>query len=637
MIAKERRPGAVEAALRRVGVLAGAGARSGLGGVQAGGGAGWGRAVASLAGARPESFWTSQPGAPDPAPALTGAITADLAVIGGGFSGLWTALLARERDPSADVVLIEAATSGWAASGRNGGFCSASLTHGIGNGLARFPAEMPLLEKLGAQNLAEIGQTIAARGIDCDFSPVGELTVATQPWQLDDLHADTEAARHLGHDAADLDAAGVRRELDSPAFLGGAWYRDTCAMVDPARLARGLRRACLEAGVRLYENTRVRAITGDGAALSLATPYGGVRARQAVLATGAYPSLLRRIGLFFVPVYDYVLVTEPLSAAQLASLGWRHRQGAADAGNQFHYFRLTADNRVLWGGYDAVYFNGGRVSAAHDQRPETFARLAGHFFRTFPQLEDVSFEYAWGGAIDTCSRFFAFYGTAYARPSRLRLRAHRPRRRREPVRRQRRAGPAVRAAHRADRAGDGPFPPGAVPAGARPIGGHSAHPGVAGPGRPGRRRGGTCGSGHWTGSGWGSTPSQSRSVTLDFSAASREAAAGRSPVHETISSRHSAHRLAFRRADEGGDMSGTPLRERKAWQALLRHHEEIAGRHLRDLFAADPGRGERLTAEAGGLFLDYSKNRVTDETMRLLVELAEESRRDRAPRRDVPR
>ena len=394
--------------------LAGAGARAGAGprDRRRARGAGWGRAVASLAGARPEPFWTSQPGAPDPAPALTGAITADLAVVGGGFSGLWTALLARERDPSADVVLIEAATSGWAASGRNGGFCSASLTHGIGNGLARFPAEMPLLEKLGAQNLAEIGQTIAARGIDCDFSPVGELTVATQPWQLDDLYADTEAARQLGHDAVDLDAAGVRRELDSATFLGGAWYRDTCAMVDPGRLARGLRRACLEAGVRLYENTRVRAITGDGAALSLATPYGGVRARQAALATGAYPSLLRRIGLFFVPVYDYVLVTEPLSAAQLASLGWRHRQGAADAGNQFHYFRLTADNRILWGGYDAVYFNGGRVSAAHDQRPETFARLAGHFFRTFPQLEDVSFEYAWGGAIDTCSRFFAFYGTA---------------------------------------------------------------------------------------------------------------------------------------------------------------------------------------------------------------------------------
>ena len=146
-----------------------------------------------------------------------------------------------------------------------------------------------------------------------------------------------------------------------------------------------------------------------------------------------------------------MLVTEPLSAAQLASLGWRNRQGAADAGNQFHYFRLTDDNRVLWGGYDAVYFNGGRVSPAHDQRPATFARLAGHFFTTFPQLEDVAFEYAWGGAIDTCSRFFAFYGTARRGRLAYACRAHRPGRRGQPLRRERDAGPAVRAAHRADR------------------------------------------------------------------------------------------------------------------------------------------------------------------------------------------
>lgn len=179
-------------------------------------------AVRALAGARPEAFWTSQPGAPDPAPALTARVTADLAVVGGGFSGLWTALLARERDPSAEIVLLEAATAGWSASGRNGGFCSASLTHGIGNGLARFPDEMPLLERLGAQNLAGIAQTVGQHGIECDFSPAGELAVATEPWQLADLHEEAGAARRLGHDVTEFDAAGVRRELDSPAFLGGA-------------------------------------------------------------------------------------------------------------------------------------------------------------------------------------------------------------------------------------------------------------------------------------------------------------------------------------------------------------------------------------------------------------------------------
>ena len=221
-------------------------------------------------------------------------------MVGGGFSGLWTALLARERDPSAEIVVLEAATAGWAASGRNGGFCSASLTHGIGNGLSRFPAEMPLLEKLGAQNLAEIGETVADLGIDCGFAPVGELTIATQPWQLNDLHEEVEAARRLGHDVTELDAAAVRRELDSPTFLGGSWYRDTCAMVDPARLARGLRQACLDAGVRLHENTRVSAVRADGPALTLADPLrrrpgppGRARHRRLPAAAAADSELLR--------------------------------------------------------------------------------------------------------------------------------------------------------------------------------------------------------------------------------------------------------------------------------------------------------------------------------------------------------
>src|SRR5271168_4011958 len=139
----------------------------------------------SLAEARPASFWLDSPDAPEPLPALTGVATADLAIVGGGFTGLWTALLAKERDPAADVVLLEARTAGHAASGRNGGFCSASLTHGLANGLERFPRELPLLERLGEDNLAEISTTIADHEIDCDFQLTGELSVATAPWQLD--------------------------------------------------------------------------------------------------------------------------------------------------------------------------------------------------------------------------------------------------------------------------------------------------------------------------------------------------------------------------------------------------------------------------------------------------------------------
>jgi glycine/D-amino acid oxidase-like deaminating enzyme len=188
-------------------------------------------------------------------------------------------------------------------------------------------------------------------------------------------------------------------------------------MVDPGRLAWGLRRACLDAGVRIFEHTPVTALTSEPAraGMILSTPYGSVRAGRVALAAGVPGrSLLRRISAYVVPVWDYVLVTEPLSAAQLDSLGWRDGRGASDLGNQFHYFRLTRDDRVLWGGYDAVYYNGGRVREEHAVRPETFTRLAEQFFAAFPQLEGVAFSHAWGGVIDTCSRFCAFYGTAHA-------------------------------------------------------------------------------------------------------------------------------------------------------------------------------------------------------------------------------
>ncbi len=380
-------------------------------------GIGAARAAAALADCRPVPYWLDRPDAPPAAPALTGGTGAGLAVIGGGFTGLWTALMATERDPSADVALLEARTIGWAASGRNGGFCSASLTHGIANGMARFGTEMPDLVRLGQANLDGIAATIESRRIDCAFERTGELVVATAPWQLDGLAGDAAAATGYGEDVVLLDAGAVRAEVDSPTYLGGAWYTGGCAILDPARLAWGLRRACIESGVRIYENTPVRAISDAGrGGLCLSTPRGSVHAARVALGTGVYRPLLRRLRHYLVPVYDYALVTEPLSASQLAGLGWPHRQGLADLANQFHYYRLTSDNRILWGGYDAVYYNGGRITSAQDQRPETFATLAANFFDTFPGLAgEVRFTHAWGGVIDTCSRFCAFYGTAYGK------------------------------------------------------------------------------------------------------------------------------------------------------------------------------------------------------------------------------
>ncbi|MFJ4824283.1 NAD(P)/FAD-dependent oxidoreductase [Streptomyces bacillaris] len=371
-------------------------------------------AAQSLSGAKPVSYWLDDPEKPAALPALTGDEHTDLLVVGGGYSGLWTALIAKERDPERDVVLIEGHEVGWAASGRNGGFCAASLTHGLANGVERWPDEIAKLEELGARNLDAIEEAVARYGIDCEFERTGEIDVATEPYQVDELrewHQEIVALGITGVDFLDRDA--VRAEVDSPTFLGGLWDRRGVAMLHPAKLAWGLKRACRELGVRIYEGTRGLDLVRSGEGMAVRTPYGRIFARRVALGTNIFPSLVKRVRPYTVPVYDYALMTEPLTPEQLESIGWKGRQGLGDSANQFHYFRLSADNRILWGGYDAIYPYGGKLSAELDQRPETFLKLAGQFFDCFPQLSGVHFSHAWGGAIDTCSRFTAFFGTAH--------------------------------------------------------------------------------------------------------------------------------------------------------------------------------------------------------------------------------
>ncbi|MFF2353936.1 NAD(P)/FAD-dependent oxidoreductase [Kitasatospora sp. NPDC058115] len=367
----------------------------------------------ALSDARPTPFWLEDPGRPAALPALAGDTDCDLLVVGGGYSGLWTALVAKERDPSLDVVLVEGKETGWAASGRNGGFCAASLTHGFGNGLQRWPSELGQLERLGAANLDAIGSTLERYGIDAEWERTGEIDIATQPHQLDELHEVAEAVGRYGLDVTVLDRDELRAQVDSPTFLGGIWDKDGVAMVHPAKLAWGLKEACLAQGVRIFEHTPATDLREHGAGMAVRTPYGRVLAGKVALGTNAFPSLLKRVRPYIVPVYDYALMTEPLTAEQLAAIGWHGRQGLSDSANKFHYFRLSADNRILWGGYDAVYRFGGHLRHEYDQRPETFRTLARNFFHCFPQLEGLRFTNAWGGAIDTCSRFSAFFDTAH--------------------------------------------------------------------------------------------------------------------------------------------------------------------------------------------------------------------------------
>jgi len=363
---------------------------------------------------RPDLWWLdSDPLEPEARSSLIGDVGADLCVVGAGYTGLWTALLAKERDPQRSVVVVEQYETGAGASGRNGGFCSASLTHGFGNGMRRFASEMPEIERMGRANLDEIEETIRRYGIECDFERTGELRVAVEPWQLEDMLEEARLRNEMGDHVEVLSREEIQSRIHSPIYEGAIFDPDGTALVDPARLVWGLERACLSLGVSIYENSKVVRLEDVEGGVRVHTPYGAVTAPRVALATNVFPSLVRAARKYVVPVFDYQLVTEPLTPAQRESIGWAQREGISDAGNQFHYYRLTEDGSILWGGYDAIYNFRGKVQRDYDFNAETFATLAAHFLKTFPQLAGIKFTHGWGGAIDTCTRFSPFWGTAH--------------------------------------------------------------------------------------------------------------------------------------------------------------------------------------------------------------------------------
>ncbi|GFG48835.1 FAD-dependent oxidoreductase [Mycolicibacterium agri] len=359
----------------------------------------------SLAGSAFGSMWLD---IPRPSyEQLSGSLTADLVVVGAGYTGLWTALHAAERNPGQKIVVVDAARVGWAASGRNGGFVDASLTHGRANGKARWPNEIDKLEAMGRENLDGMQADIQRLGLDVDWQRTGMLTVATEPHQVAWLReaADDGEGRFLSEQE-------VRAEVASPTYRAGLFNPDSTAIVHPAKLAIELARACVAAGVQIFEHTNVTAMESAGSGLRFTAGNGSITAERAVLATNVFRSLIPGNRLRTVPVYDYVLSTEPLSDAQLDRIGWANRQGIGDCANQFHYYRLSKDNRIVWGGYDAIYHFGRRVEPVYENRPASYRRLAQHFFITFPQLDDVRFSHRWAGAIDTSTRFCAHWGLA---------------------------------------------------------------------------------------------------------------------------------------------------------------------------------------------------------------------------------
>ncbi len=344
-------------------------------------------------------------------PPLSGPARADVAIVGGGFTGLWTALALRRLEPTLDIVLVEANHCGHGASGRNAGIVGETIDHSHALAVAHFGVEEAgRLARLGRRNLAELAAELATRGIDAELEVTGQLMVALDERAVGDLAAACDLAHRLGStDWRVLSATETRAELSSPLYRGALLVPGN-ALVDPMRLVEGLRREALRLGVRIHERTPVeRFETGPGA-VRLTVPLGSLAADRLILATNAYSHRLwPRLARWFLPLYDYVVASAPLAPEQLERLGWQHRRGITDTRNFFNYYRLTRDDRIVFGTSEAL-FTGGDVSGRADRSDRHTAELAAALARLFPQLGTLALPFAWGGAIAGTTRFTPFFG-----------------------------------------------------------------------------------------------------------------------------------------------------------------------------------------------------------------------------------
>jgi glycine/D-amino acid oxidase-like deaminating enzyme len=340
-------------------------------------------------------------------PPLRGAAKADVAIVGGGFTGLATAIAIARRQPDRRVVLLEGARCGYGASGRNGGFADVVYPafetfvarHGAERGRAVYDAI--------ATGLAAIDRLVRQDGVACDLEHNGSIRMAATDAQIGELAAEREAFTSIGVPARLLDAAELRGLVRTERFRAGLLVPDT-AILNPAKLARGMARVAESLGVGIHEATRVVRIE-PGRPIRITTEHGSVDAAQAVLATNGYTPQLGFFRARLLPLCNYVVATEPLSAERWEAIGWAGRQGLSDARVLFMYLRPTTDGRIVAGGEMAPYFEGSRPSSGN--YAPAIAKLERSLVETFPPLAGVRFEHAWGGTMAFTRDFTPRIGT----------------------------------------------------------------------------------------------------------------------------------------------------------------------------------------------------------------------------------
>lgn len=342
-----------------------------------------------------------------PRAALPGDIAVDVAIVGAGFSGLWTAYYLQRADPSLRIAVVEKEIAGFGASGRNGGWCS-----------ALFPSSDEKVAKLSSRDGAlalraamratvdEVGAVAANEGIDCDFAKGGTVSLARTPAQLKRARAEQAHAVAWGTDDTQLlDAEQARRRLAADGTLGG-FYTPHCAAIHPAKLVRGLADVVERGGAAIYEQTPVLTVQPH----QVRTSNGLVSADVVVRATEAYSARLPGHRRSCAPIYSLMVATEPLDDERWQSIGLRDRETFADLRHLIVYGQRTADGRIAFGGRGAPYHFGSRISAGYDRVPTVFAALRESLVELIPALRGVRFTHEWGGPLAAPRDWFASVG-----------------------------------------------------------------------------------------------------------------------------------------------------------------------------------------------------------------------------------
>lgn len=366
------------------------------------------QATLALAATKFSPFWLDNPDCPAAEKPLTLNISTDLLVVGSGFTGLWTALQAKEQNPQREVVVIEANTAAIGASGRPGAILSTSLMHGMENSNRLFADDMAELERLGKENIDQFRHTIEKYHIDCDLEWTGELTVAVGKHGLQDINSEHALYVKFGHDAHLLTQAEIQQEINSPLFEGGLWSKQRSGTIHPAKLAWGLKRVAKSLGVIFYDHTPMLTSKSKGKQVLVKTPKGNISANKVILATNAFTKHKKKISQRVAAIRDRIVMTEPLTDTQLSALGWQNRQGIYDTRTQLNYMRLTKDNRVLFGGR-LGYFYDNNTDPAHDKTPSPYIELVNRLYKTLPALKGINISHAWSGPIALTTRMAVHY------------------------------------------------------------------------------------------------------------------------------------------------------------------------------------------------------------------------------------